>query len=75
MQDADEETSGGAFGARVGRKKSLVKPDREKIEPGHRQWYYRNHVAQMENEGRVMPSSTLVNCDSLLLLISPLSYW
>jgi chitin synthase len=57
MHDADEETAGGAFGARVGRKKSLVKPDREKIEPGHRQWYYRNHVAQMENEGRVMPSS------------------
>lgn len=58
MQDADEETAGG-FGARVSRKKSLVKPDREKIEPGHRQWYYRNHAAQMENEGRVMPSSAL----------------
>lgn len=57
MNDADEETAGGAFGARVGRKKSLVRPDREKIEPGHRQWYYRNHVAQMEDEGRVMPSS------------------
>ncbi|KAJ7820205.1 glycosyltransferase family 2 protein [Mycena leptocephala] len=40
------------------RKKSLVKPDREKIEPGHRQWHYRNQVAQMEQEGRVMPSTT-----------------
>ena len=36
---------------RVGRKKSLVRPDREKIEPGHRQWHYRSHVAQAEDEG------------------------
>lgn len=47
--------------SRVGRKKSLVRPDREKIEPGHRQWHYRTHVAQAENEGSgrvgVMPSS------------------
>lgn len=46
---------------RVGRKKSLVRPDREKIEPGHRQWHYRTHAAQLENAsaGRVgvMPSS------------------
>jgi chitin synthase len=43
---------------RVGRKKSLVKPDREKIEPGHRQWHYRTHAAQMENERvGVQPSS------------------
>lgn len=35
--------SGGAAG--VGRKKSLVKPEREKIEPGHRQWHYRSHAA------------------------------
>ncbi|KAG8683623.1 hypothetical protein FRC09_015957, partial [Ceratobasidium sp. 395] len=26
------------------RKKPLVHPDREKIEPGHRQWHYRNCV-------------------------------
>lgn len=48
--------------ARVGRKKSLVKPDREKIEPGHRQWHYRTHAAQMQNEGTgrvgVQPSTT-----------------
>ncbi|KAJ8594579.1 glycosyltransferase family 2 protein [Rhizopogon salebrosus TDB-379] len=44
---------------RVGRKKSLVKPDREKIEPGHRQWHYRTHAAQMESERvGVQPSST-----------------
>lgn len=47
--------------SRVGRKKSLVRPDREKIEPGHRQWHYRSHVAQAEEEGSrrmgVMPSS------------------
>lgn len=46
--------------SRVGRKKSLVRPDREKIEPGHRQWHYRSHVAAAEDEGNrvgVMPSS------------------
>lgn len=46
--------------ARVGRKKSLVRPDREKIEPGHRQWHYRTHAAQMQNETSrvgVQPSS------------------
>jgi chitin synthase len=37
--------------ARVGRKKSLVRPDREKIEPGYRQWHYRSYVAQAEDEG------------------------
>jgi chitin synthase len=38
---------------RVGRKKSLVKPDRERIEPGHRQWHYRAHATQAVegNEG------------------------
>ena len=50
----------GGDGGRVGRKKSLVRPDREKIEPGHRQWYYRTHAADMEDRGRGMalPSST-----------------
>ncbi|KZT27507.1 glycosyltransferase family 2 protein [Neolentinus lepideus HHB14362 ss-1] len=47
---------------RVLRKKSLVKPDREKIEPGHRQWHYRSHAAQLEEAGRgrvgVQPSTT-----------------
>ncbi|KZS93523.1 glycosyltransferase family 2 protein [Sistotremastrum niveocremeum HHB9708] len=50
------------FGERVGRKKSLVRPDREKIEPGHRQWHYRSHAAQLENEGTgrlgLFPSTT-----------------
>jgi hypothetical protein len=44
------------------RKKSLVRPDREKIEPGHRQWHYRSHVA---DSGRVdvMPSGArFVSC-------------
>lgn len=43
--------SGFDFADRVSRKKSLVRPDREKIEPGHRQWYYRNHAAELENSG------------------------
>lgn len=51
-----------ASAARVGRHKSLVRPEREKIDPGHRQWHYRNHVAQLEEEGQgrlgVLPSST-----------------
>lgn len=44
---------------KVGRKKSLVRPDREKIDPGHRQFHYRSHAAQLEEaHGRVgvMPS-------------------
>jgi chitin synthase len=56
--------------ARVGRKKSLVKPDREKIEPGHRQWHYRTHAAQMQNEGTgrvgVQPSSAYFRLGSML---------
>ncbi|KAG9222182.1 hypothetical protein CCMSSC00406_0009005 [Pleurotus cornucopiae] len=49
--------------SRVGRKKSLVRPDREKIDPGHRQWHYRNHAAaQLESDSNsrfgVLPSAT-----------------
>lgn len=59
--DVDPETGMPFDQGRVGRKKSLVRPDREKIAPGHRQWHYRNHVQQAEEEGNarvgVMPSS------------------
>lgn len=51
--------------AMVGRKKSLVRPDREKIEPGHRQWHYRNHAAQLEDDG-VIPSSAFSPLTSCL---------
>ncbi|KAF8640970.1 hypothetical protein AX17_000616 [Amanita inopinata Kibby_2008] len=47
--------------ARVGRKKSLVRPDREKIEPGHRLWHYRAHAAQAAEGNEhvdLLPSST-----------------
>ncbi|KAH9997760.1 chitin synthase-domain-containing protein [Russula compacta] len=46
--------------ADVGRKKSLIRPDREKIEPGHRQWHYRTHAARLEdtNVNLVQPSTT-----------------
>ncbi|CEL54318.1 chitin synthase [Rhizoctonia solani AG-1 IB] len=44
-------------GADMRRKKSLVRPDREKIEPGHRQWHYRSHVADGARVD-VMPSAT-----------------
>ncbi|CAO1634466.1 unnamed protein product [Parajaminaea phylloscopi] len=49
------------------RKKSLVRPDRERMDPSHRQWYYRNHAAQLDAvdaQGRpthhvgFMPSTT-----------------
>ncbi|OCB87088.1 glycosyltransferase family 2 protein [Sanghuangporus baumii] len=47
--------------SRVARKKSLVRPDREKIEPGHRLWHYRAHAQQLEEGGGrvgLLPSST-----------------
>ena len=60
-QRTDPEHSDQFDPSRVARKKSLVKPDREKIDPGHRQWHYRSHVAQLEEEGNtrvgVLPSS------------------
>lgn len=46
------------------RKRSLVRPDRERMDPTHRQWYYRNHAAQMEAAAspgsriEYMPSNT-----------------
>lgn len=41
-------------GADVRRKKSMVRPERERIDPGHRLWHYREHAAQ--DEMNVMPS-------------------
>ncbi|KAF7316781.1 Glycosyltransferase family 2 protein [Mycena chlorophos] len=34
----------------VSRKRSLVRPDRQRIGPGHRQWHYHNRVAELEEE-------------------------
>ncbi|EMD32671.1 glycosyltransferase family 2 protein [Gelatoporia subvermispora B] len=50
----------GGLDSRVGRKKSLVRPDREKVEPGHRLWHYQQHAAQMQDEGggNALPSTT-----------------
>ena len=68
---ADPEHSDQFDPSRVGRKKSLVKPDREKIDPSHRQWHYRSHVAQLEEEGHgrvgVMPSSECLVVRSIIL--------
>ena len=62
-QFTDPEYSDQYDPSRVARKKSLVKPDREKIDENHRQWHYRSHVAQLEEEGNtrvgVLPSSRL----------------
>ena len=51
-----------ADAALVGRKKSLVRPDREKIEPGHRHWHYRTHAARLEdtNTNLVQPSCMFI---------------
>lgn len=46
---------GGFSGADVRRKKSMVRPDRERIEPGHRHFHYREHAA--DDNVRVQPSS------------------
>lgn len=56
----DPETGEYLDPSKVGRKKSLVRPDREKIEPGHRLWHYRNHATQSEEQARVgvLPSTT-----------------
>ncbi|KDR85492.1 hypothetical protein GALMADRAFT_132186 [Galerina marginata CBS 339.88] len=62
LMSGDPEHSDQYEPTRVSRKKSLVRPDREKIDPGHRQWHYRSHVAQLEEEGNgrvgVLPSTT-----------------
>ncbi|KAH7104913.1 chitin synthase-domain-containing protein [Auriculariales sp. MPI-PUGE-AT-0066] len=49
-------------GGQVGRKKSLVRPDRERIDPSHRLWNYREHAREAETKstGRIglLPSTT-----------------
>jgi len=44
----------GFSGADVRRKKSMVRPERERIEPGHRHYHYREHAA--DDNVRVHPS-------------------
>ncbi|EIW69201.1 hypothetical protein TREMEDRAFT_39451 [Tremella mesenterica DSM 1558] len=38
------------------RKRSMVRPERERIDPNHRLWHYREHAT--EDQMNVMPSST-----------------
>ncbi|WWC68915.1 uncharacterized protein I206_102851 [Kwoniella pini CBS 10737] len=40
--------------ADIRRKKSLIRPERERIDPGHRLWHYREHAA--EDQVDVQPS-------------------
>ncbi|GAA5828406.1 hypothetical protein JCM11251_006230 [Rhodosporidiobolus azoricus] len=42
----------GGTGADFKRKRSLVRPDRERVDENHRLYNYRQHAAQMEAEGR-----------------------
>lgn len=46
----------------MGRKKSLVRPDREKIDPGHRQYHYHTRVAELQEGGNIdyIPSSAFI---------------
>ena len=46
-----EEGGFSAAGADFRRKKSLVRPDRERIDPSHRLYNYRTHTAAMEAGG------------------------
>lgn len=63
---SDPEGGFSGTNANFRRKKSLVRPDRERMDPSHRQWYYRNHAANMDAidaNGRAagfsyMPSTT-----------------
>lgn len=48
---AAEQSDPEAVGAKMARKRSLVRPERERIDPSHRQWHYRTHAAQMEEQG------------------------
>ncbi|KAJ6531892.1 chitin synthase-domain-containing protein [Mycena capillaripes] len=60
-----------AGGSNISRRRSLVRPDRERIGPGHRQWHYHNRVAELAEEkesgaeflptsSRVLPTSSRV---------------
>lgn len=46
----------------ITRKKSLVRPERARADPTHRQWHYRNHAVQMDQNQNskvmYMPSTT-----------------
>lgn len=55
--DAGNPQGFSAGGADVRRKKSMVRPERERIDPGHRLWHYREHAA--EDGMAVMPSCEL----------------
>ena len=56
--------------SKVDHEKSLACLDPDNIVPGHRQWSYRSHVAQVEQEGNagvgVMPSSASLGSFTLL---------
>lgn len=41
-------------GADVRRKKSMVRPERERIDPGHRLWHYRDHA--QADQMNILPS-------------------
>lgn len=64
VMDDDDVILGTQLGSKVGRKKSLVKPDREKMDPNHRLWHYRTRAAELESQGRVLPSSMKDSLDA-----------
>lgn len=63
-QDRDPE----ALGAKMARKRSLVRPDRERIDQSHPQWHYRTHAARFgEQNGSNM--AVLASSKHLILLL------
>jgi chitin synthase len=55
-----ETTQAGGSGADVRRKKSLVRPERERHNPNDRLAHYRQHAANMESNGSVKRSLSLL---------------
>ena len=55
-------------GADVRRKKSMVRPERERIDPGHRLWHYREHAT--DDQMNVMPSCELVEWEGSGLIVA-----
>lgn len=52
LQPSHDAPGGGFSAGAVARKRSLVRPDRARLDENDRLWNYRNHAAAMEAEGR-----------------------
>lgn len=72
VQNQGFSASNGATSGDFRRKKSMVRPDRERIDPNHRLWHYREHAADGERGGLgVLPSSESARCTRTILTLQP----